>query len=430
MSTNLKKNSLLRSSGYVLAARGAVILSRLVTIYILSSHLGPSGFGVYTFLVSLALIATTVGNLGFGYSNVFFLSKSEIALGSVLGSSIRVAAVSGLVMGVLLQVLPSVLMGMFQDVDWVLVVILGGAIPLLIFRRYLTDITNGLEAYGLYLISGSSGWVLNGLIVFSLLHLGLLTVQTAIISYCASELLIIPPVFNLIMKKGANSIDFRSSHFRRQLRYGVPVYFRDSFNQVSLYAIYFLIKHSLDSAELGVYALAAQAAQVLLHIPRAGFTVLFPRFSGYTETARNLFRGMIGKFILSFAAVLMVSYVIYPVIVRKVYTQEMFNSVNPFSILLVGIFFLGLVNIFESYLFGSRRQWISLWSSAVSAVVVVIGGILVIPKGGIVGASILSATAYFLYFFVAVALFKLGPGRNSGEFDKTTSGNVANVAGE
>lgn len=400
----MTSNSILVSSGYVLSARIGGLIARFAVIYLLSLKLGPEGYGLYTFLIMLLLISSLIGNLGFGYSSVYYLSKNGINPGIVLGNSIVLAILSGSTMGLLLQLSPLIFVNLFRDVlpEWL--VILGVAVPILTLRRYIIDVTNGMQKYKLYFLSITAGWILNGLFVLGLFVLNQLTISTGIITFCVAQVLFLPLIIYLIIKESGEPLRLSFGEMKKQLRYGIPLYFRDTLNQINFKLVYIFIKGFLGSTSLGIYALAAQSVDALLHIPRTGFTVLFPKFSSHKGDKLLLLKRTLIRFVLLFALVLLISSLVFPLIVKLLYGQVYLGSIPVFYILLVGALFMGVTTVIESYLLGEEKQWITLSASFAATVVLVVLGLVLIPEYGLTVAAAVASSASVVYLSVTIFL--------------------------
>ncbi len=399
-------NKVVSNINYVFGSRVTVILARLFTIYILSNSLGISNYGIYSFLISILLITALIGNLGVGYSNIYHLAKEEIELSKIIGSSILISGVLGLFIGIIIQFIPSLFNTMFQDVSNILMIIVGFTIPILILHRFLTDIVNGLENFRLYYLSFSFGWVINSILIGILYTFQKLTITTAVISLSLSKLFILIFVLVHLLNKNKWKIRISISDLLSQIRYGIPLYIRDFFNQINFRFVYLLIKHYYSSSALGAFALAVQSAEVLLYIPRSGFTLLFPKFSGYKGDKRELFSNIIPKFLIVFLVVVIISYFVYPIVISKFFDNSYLGAVPLFRILLFGVLCLGILNIVESYILGNQLQRLTMISSVISAVLLVILSFVFIPIYGDFSAAIISSSVYLFYLLLILIMLK------------------------
>ena len=399
-------NKVVSNINYVFGSRVTVILARLFTIYILSNSLGISNYGIYSFLISILLITALIGNLGVGYSNIYHLAKEEIELSKIIGSSILISGVLGLFIGIIIQFIPSLFNTMFQDVSNILMIIVGFTIPILILHRFLTDIDNGLENFRLYYLSFSFGWVINSILIGILYTFQKLTITTAVISLSLSKLFILIFVLVHLLNKNKWKIRISISDLLSQIRYGIPLYIRDFFNQINFRFVYLLIKHYYSSSALGAFALAVQSAEVLLYIPRSGFTLLFPKFSGYKGDKRELFSNIIPKFLIVFLVVVIISYFVYPIVISKFFDNSYLGAVPLFRILLFGVLCLGILNIVESYILGNQLQRLTMISSVISAVLLVILSFVFIPIYGDFSAAIISSSVYLFYLLLILIMLK------------------------
>jgi len=220
-----------------------------------------------------------------------------------------------------------------------------------------------------------------------------------------STLLSLVVIFIILKKKLNIKLTFSISDIKRQIKYGLPLYFRDFFNQVNFRFIHLIIKNYYNSSVLGVFALASQAAEVLLYIPRAGFTVLFPHFSKEEINKGRLIKKSLKYFSVVFGLILLTSYFIVPFIIKRFFSSEFLGSILIFRILLVGIFSIGLLNIIESFLLGSYKQNIIMISSGISAITLIVASIILIPKFGLIGAAIITSIVFVMYLLITCFIY-------------------------
>ena len=88
-----------------------------------------------------------------------------------------------------------------------------------------------------------------------------------------------------------------------------------------------------------------------------------------------------------------------------IYGAEFEGSVAPFYVLLIGMIFTSMSQLFGTMLFSKGRNDVTLLANSVGLVITVVLDILLIPKYGIVGAAI--ATTFSYFFLFAVLLFNL-----------------------
>ncbi len=419
MPNSIQKNILL-----VLASRFTVIIVRLVTIYLLTTVLGAYGFGIYSFLITILEIAALVGRVGFGYSNVFFISKSEIDVGNCVGNSFIVALINGVTIGLLLLLFPLIFRNMFSDISSIMMICFSCSIGFYILYNYITDIVNGLELFDMYYISFSLLWIVNGIFIVIFLLVGILNAETAFISFTLAIIVSLLLILYCLRKKLKMTIKISFKDISKQIKYGFPLYIRDFFNEVNFRFIYLVIKQYFNSSILGIYSLAVQAAEVLLYIPRASFTVLFPKFSNYNGNKVHLLKKSLRIFALIFGLILVLSYLFVPIIIKNFLPPEFVDSIIVFRILLIGIFCLGILNIIESYLLGEYRQKITMLSSGISAILLLVGSLLLVPKRGYIFAAIITSIIYVFYLSLTLILLIIN---NQKKKNRITIGNGIKV---
>ena len=87
------------------------------------------------------------------------------------------------------------------------------------------------------------------------------------------------------------------------------------------------------------------------------------------------------------------------------YGEEFTSSGTPFNILLIGMVFTAMSQLFSIMLFSKGKNNVALLANTVGLVSTVIFDVLLIPKYGILGAAAATSISYFLLF--AVLLYHL-----------------------
>jgi O-antigen/teichoic acid export membrane protein len=149
--------------------------------------------------------------------------------------------------------------------------------------------------------------------------------------------------------------------------------------------------------ELGLYAVAVNAAEVALYLPQAVSTALLPRIAGTAAPDRvdSTLRAMRVMLVMTFAGVVVAGgagALLLPVVFGHAYE----GSVGPFLWLLPGALGFALMRGLSSALVGSGHPG----SSSVGALASLVGGlaldVLLIPTYAATGAAIAATAAFWL----------------------------------
>ena len=152
---------------------------------------------------------------------------------------------------------------------------------------------------------------------------------------------------------------------------------------------------------LGFYSLAVNFAQLLLMITNPINIVLFPYMSGedHEKSLKMLqFYSRI-NFTLIFLMVIffmLTSNFLIPLIYGTAFIQ----SVVPFRIMLIAIFFLAIGLPFSVFVASTGKNIVITLTNLVGLIIAVILYSTMIPRFGIVGAAVSSGIVYFSIFFI------------------------------
>jgi O-antigen/teichoic acid export membrane protein len=167
-----------------------------------------------------------------------------------------------------------------------------------------------------------------------------------------------------------------------------------------------IVQNLLGSAPLGLYALAGNLATMLWVLPRSAATVLMPSMAAGDEGAGFAEAARLGR--LVFGAILVAAVPLgltAPLWIGWLYGSDFRGSATPFVLLLLGCVPFTLCVVQAAALAAVDRQEINLGASLVGLVATVALDLLLIPRLGITGAALASATSYVLTTGVVLLAF-------------------------
>ncbi len=171
-----------------------------------------------------------------------------------------------------------------------------------------------------------------------------------------------------------------------------------------------MVDSYLGSGQLGVYSTVVQLSESWYFIPVAIVTSVFPAIMNakrddqqrYQKRLQNMYDLMVW---LSLGIAIITTF-ISPLAYRIIYKEEFWSGAHVLSVhVWAGIFvFLGSAS--SQYLIAEGYTKISLFRTAVGAVVNIVLNIFLIPKYGIMGAAIATLIAYFTATFLILVIPK------------------------
>ena len=199
------------------------------------------------------------------------------------------------------------------------------------------------------------------------------------------------PVFKLSLKE--DIVPF--------YKYIFPVFISLIINFLNYRLDIWLVSYYDGIVQLGIYVLAVNFAQFILLYSRIIGGVMMPYLSENDEIQRRKYFATYSR--INFASIVMIVSVLAVVggwLLGFLYGEEFVSSGVPFNILLIGMVFTAMSQLFSIMLFSKGKNNIALIANSVGLVATVVFDVLLIPKYGIVGAAAATSMSYFLLFTV------------------------------
>jgi O-antigen/teichoic acid export membrane protein len=191
----------------------------------------------------------------------------------------------------------------------------------------------------------------------------------------------------------------------------------------------FICAYFLAPADVGLYAIAVNFATLLMKIPEATGTVMFPRLAGsedrqaHAATTRvcrsTLFILLLG--VLAFA-------VAGPILIPLVYGAAFQGAVRPLLILLPSILLMALYQLLTRNFTSRGKQQVNILAASVALVLNVGLNVLLIPRFGIAGAALANGLSYGTAALVLLVAFVRDSGHTVAETLIVRPGEIAEMA--
>lgn len=398
------KNTLITLTSRILQLILGIALS-----VILARGLGPQGKGIFALVILFQTLLINFTDFGIGPASVFYIGKKKYPLSVVFGANIIFSIlISGLAisLGVILlfffgdKILPQV-----PSIYLYLILIL---IPLWFFLNILVNILLALQKIKKYnLLQLTVPLVFLGLA--SLLWLtNNFSIQAVIISQIIAYVLA-DLVLAWQIKKEVQGLSFALNRtiFQNFFSYGIKNYLSNVLSFFHYKIDMFLVNIFLNPAAVGFYSIAVGLSQQIWLISEASGTVLFPRISSETNQ-KNLkeFTPLVCRNILFISLILTaVLFFIGRHLIVLLYSQQFFNAIAPFQILLVGTVMISAWRILANDLSGRGKPMLNVYINAITAIVNVVLNILLIPKFGIAGAAWATSASYTAALIIIVIVY-------------------------
>lgn len=398
----MRRPGLARNTAVNFADGVITLASALAVSIVLARKLLPEGFGVYALTMSIVMFTLLFARLGISSTVRRYVAeldgKNDLGLASaVLGRALRFGLVSGALATVALALLALPLAAFFHQVALRTDLLIGAAMLLpMVIVGILRAVTAGLQRYGSLLRLGLltspiwvagcvfavwRGWGVPGVL--------LVTLAIEIVNVAAFGAWTVRTLG--IQWRAPLPRDLRLRIQRYNIALGILILLNAVVWQRS--EILFLGRFQ-GVAQVSFYAVPfALTERVVDLLPGAILGVLLPGLSfarGAADTGR--FSAVLSD-ALRYLAMLTLPICLFgiplaPALIRLLYGEQFGGAVIVLQILLVSVVFGVLGQASRSALLGLERQGYLLKTGAVAAAASVILDLLLIPRGGAIGAAI------------------------------------------
>ena len=249
-------------------------------------------------------------------------------------------------------------------------------------------------AYGLLWLAKQLGWFGVDSVVVLTAHVALGVANLACLGLIVWRRLGLRLHFNFLSR----------ALLLRMIQYGSIAYLARLLQFLNYRVDYWIVQHFRGDEALGLYSLASSLAMMLWMLPRAAASVLLPATAAGDLGATAAHAARMSRISVGVGALLMVP--VIPVArwwIGLLFGQEFGESATPFVILLAGcIPFIASI-VLASSLAGVDRLDVNLRASGAGLIATVVLDILLIPKWGLEGAAVASATSYLVTTGIVVA---------------------------
>lgn len=416
-STNTSVLSLKKNIIATFLTQFPVIVIGVITGVLITRMLGAEGKGAYAIMMSNIELFTLFFGLNISFGATYFISKKSFAIQRILG------------MGILFIILGTVLFSIFL-------------FTLFSFFQKNIFFTNNINATFFYwycflafstntinsLISGMfSGLKRFNVINVMSLFMSLINVISFSALYMLLELGLAENIKNVFLMSSlilvVNSLVWISVYLfyigkmpsfsinKKMLKvfllFIIVGYASNLVNFLNYKVDIWILGYYVDLKDIGYYSLAVNIAQMLWLVTIPMTLVLQPYLNSPNETSKIEKFELFSRLNSSLVIVLGIFLLVFGgSLVPLLYGEEFMNSIVSMNILLIGILFASYSKLFAILMINAAKVKYNLYATIFGLVATLILDFLLIPKIGIIGASIASSSAYFvifasLYFFAS-----------------------------
>lgn len=381
---------MVQTAGMALGLGSGIVIARA---------LGPTAKGAITLYVMLAGAAATAGNLGLGAANVFLVGGGRVSVKSAWANSWWISWTLGTGLAVaLFFAAPLAGLVLKEPVDMTLLAVALAGVPLAILLDCQANLIRGLGKVGrfnlLMMIRHGSRlvWLL-ALVVW--LGMG---VPGAI--WAVNLSLALASALAALWIKRETSLSLLPSlhELGISLKYGLRAMPGQMLQFLNYRLDLFLLAAFWDNRQVGLYATAVFAAELVWHVPNGVNIALFPAVSaakGESSAAELSSRAMRHTVFWGLLLAAAMAAAAGPA-VALVYGSSFAPSASALRILLIGSMAMVPAKLALNHLAGiGRPQYLSL-AALIGLAATVAFDLALIPRWGVTGAAWGSTIAYLL----------------------------------
>ena len=389
---------------------GQVIMTAIgmMTGVITARWLGPHDRGLFQLLTLLPTTLSNFVKLGIPQASVYFMRRKHASASAVASNSVWMAVVMG-----------SALAGVcWVWRDWFLATVLNQCpeslvvptlvlIPFALIQFYLMGVAQAQERFREYNIRQIVPNVLSlvgmfvVLVVFHMGLVGAVLTQAAIVVFMSLWL-----TFR-VHREAPLALRVDGGLLKGMLGFGAKSYVQTLAATLHLRIDQYLIAYLLKSpGEVAFYAIGVNLVSLLLKIPDATGTVLFPRLAASEQRDAHLTTVRVCRNTLFLTALGAIGIAIAgPIGIPLLYGHMFDRAIRPMLILLPGALVMALYQILTRSFTSHAKQEVNI-VAAVTALCLNVGlNWFLIPRFGIEGAALANGLSYGTAAMILLVVF-------------------------
>ncbi|MGB9928804.1 MAG: flippase [Methanosarcina sp.] len=373
-------------------------LSHLFLRILLSRELGASGLGLYTLVFTIYMFGIQFAAFGIGSALTKYIAEycdEPLKIKEFVSSGIVGAIISGSLMGITLYLLAGIISTQFFHNSNMteLLRITALCFPFIAIQKVIIGILNGLRRMQSYaflnILQNLSIMVVTVILVFCFD----MDVMGAIIGFVAPTIII--GLLSLTFARNYFEASFNIVHsvIKEISYFGFYIILAGSIEMINTQIDSVLIGHFMTETDVGYYAVAVIFVQGIILIPQTIQSVTTPLIATYygkkdLESIQKLIkRTMFNTFIV--AVFISFGLIIFgKSLITFIFTEEYLPAYMPMVILLIGHTVCAPIGSIGTTLSCVGQVRVIFRITTICALMNTILNLLLIPKYGIIGASI------------------------------------------
>lgn len=400
------------ASAYSLIAQVFRLGVGFVASVVIANTLGVETKGVLTEVLQVPAVLMAVLNLGIASANTYFVGTRKHGVSEVLGNSLAVSAVLGLI-GI-----PAVLL--FTIGPWKVVegiplaaAILACAIlPATLANQFVAGINTGLGEMKALARTQMAGTIISIAVIGGTYLLGELNVATATAATLLSAILALALNSRRLMARYTKRLSVKLLALRESASYSGKAYLSNVTGFLSYRQDIIVLGYLAGTGPVGIYSIAVTFAELMWYAPNALAGSLLSKNLQSTAADADTLTLLSGRVTAAFMLLICIAagLLIRPII--ALFFPAFGLAFTPFLLLLPGIWMIGIARILSANLAskGLLYPWVSFWAMAANLALNVLlipycGGLFPDAAGGAIGAALSSTLSYSASSIATMWLF-------------------------
>jgi O-antigen/teichoic acid export membrane protein len=399
--TGVRTAGFARKIAAILATKVTILGISLLTSVLLSKLLTPDQRGAYVAVTTMPGMISTLALFGLPQAINYFAGRGSSIAGLIRASALFTVVLSSVLLVVVWFSLPALessllqAAGKYDDLARVILVTLPAGM-LAAFGGTMLYGRQEVRVYNAILVFQAATSLAGAVILVGVLRMGVhgAVAINIFISLASAVAVVIATV-----RLGRRDRRGTPAPIRALIGYGARLYPASVTGYFNYRADSYIIQALAISATaagsaLGLYSLAVTMAEVVFMVPESVSTMFLPRVAGSTHEDASAALGRVARLTLLVSILVAVALIPVAYVGVHLVLPLYVDCLPAFIAILPGVITLSLGKVMTSYLGGRGKPGTLSIGATVALLVNVPMNIILIPRLGIVGASLSSVASY------------------------------------
>jgi O-antigen/teichoic acid export membrane protein len=396
-----------RDSASVFATQMVVTALGVGTSVITARMLGPHDRGLFQLLV---LLPTTLANFvkfGIPQANVYFVRRQGASVSDVASNSVWFALVLGGALAAIAWFGRNWMIAPFlREAPPATVIAVLALCPCVLLQAFFLGVLQAEQRFREFNFQQLAPAVL----ALLGMPLALIWLRTGLVGAIVTQtvIAILVTIWLAVRVKRTARLRFgwNPTLARGMLTFGGKSYVQTLASTLHFRVDQYMIAMFLDPTQVGLYAVAVNLTNLLLKVPDATGTVLYPRIAGARDGDAHAETSAVCRHTLFVMVIAGLGYVVGgPFAIRLLYGRAYVDAIPALLLMLPGIVMISLYLLLTRNFTSRNRQQVNI-VAAVAALAINVGlNCVLIPRWGISGAAISTTVSYSIAALILLVMF-------------------------